>query len=520
MYKPRVSYIWYILISISILLFFYVAGRMSGMEERASRFRRPAYTPDMGKPLHAAQRGLKTNPGVTERTEASPLSVLAEDVIRPNNVRKYEVMKTKENIIKRMQIKKANTKSFQRTKIKHSSVFSLADFKPGKDSKPMLFGLETVKSRLNYEFSDADDSIRANSMIKRVPKFDPNRANVMDMIGNIPVGNKVPVESARQILIATTWRSGSTFLGDLLNHYKGTFYYFEPLHYYSYTQDMSKLQNETSFLKSLYSCNFDSKNVGYLNHASKTANKFLFQNHNFRLWNSCQNLLPNNILCFMPDYLNKVCPLFPIKLIKTVRLRVRKVEKLLEDPEMNLKVIVLVRDPRGVYNSRSSGAVKKWCKRDMCANPEVGCSDLSDDIQAAFDLEARYPGKVWLVRYEDLSLSPEDTTMNMLNFLDLPFTEGIANFIDTHTSKEKLKVVKNKRTKKLQKKKNPYGTAKNSSATAFAWREKMSFPKIMNIQESCHAPMEHLGYKILTNEEDLKAEDLPIEKTAQQVWPF
>ena len=31
--------------------------------------------------------------------------------------------------------------------------------------------------------------------------------------------------------LATTWRSGSTFLGDLLNHYPGSFYYFEPLHY-------------------------------------------------------------------------------------------------------------------------------------------------------------------------------------------------------------------------------------------------------------------------------------------------
>ena len=108
----------------------------------------------------------------------------------------------------------------------------------------------------------------------------------------------------------------------------------------------------------------------------------------------------------------------------------------------------------------------------------------------------------------------------MLNFLDLPFTEGIANFIDTHTLKEKLNVVKNRGTKRFQEEENPYGTAKNSSATAFAWRDKMSFLKIMKIQEYCYAPMERLGYKILTNEEDLKAEDLPIEKTAQQVWPF
>ena len=57
-------------------------------------------------------------------------------------------------------------------------------------------------------------------------------------------------------------------------------------------------------------------------------------------------------MCFMPDFLNAVSPLYPIKLMKTVRLRVIETEKLLMDPELNLKVVVLVRDPRGVYASR------------------------------------------------------------------------------------------------------------------------------------------------------------------------
>ena len=33
----------------------------------------------------------------------------------------------------------------------------------------------------------------------------------------------------RRILILTTWRSGSTFLGELLSMIPGTFYSFEPL---------------------------------------------------------------------------------------------------------------------------------------------------------------------------------------------------------------------------------------------------------------------------------------------------
>lgn len=428
----------------------------------------------------------------------------------------YEILRTKESTERRNKMK---TLHYKKTQVKAKSLFSLADFKPGKESKPMKYGLNVVKSRLNYEFSNAADSFKANQL-QKVQSFDSSKARMMDIVGNISVGEKVPVESARQILIATTWRSGSTFLGDLLNHYKGTFYYFEPLHYYSKIKDHTKIQNETSFLKSLFTCKFNSENMGFLHHVSQGPNKFLFANHNFRLWKSCHNLLPNDLMCFMPDYLNRVCPLFPIKLIKTVRFRVNNVEELLQDSAMNLKVIVLVRDPRGVYNSRSSGAVKTWCKNDLCANPEVGCRDLNSDIESAFDLEARYPGRVRLVRYEDLSMFPEDTSMDMLNFLGLPYTDGIADYIETHTSKEKLKVVKNKKTHKKQLKKNPYGTAKNSSATAFAWREKLGFKKTMNIQEACQVPMEKLGYKMVLNEEGMRSEDLPIEKTAEEVWPF
>ena len=48
------------------------------------------------------------------------------------------------------------------------------------------------------------------------------------------ISDKLPVENARNILVATSWRSGSTFLGDLLNHYPGTYYSFEPIHYIDY----------------------------------------------------------------------------------------------------------------------------------------------------------------------------------------------------------------------------------------------------------------------------------------------
>ena len=42
--------------------------------------------------------------------------------------------------------------------------------------------------------------------------------------------------------------------------------------------------------------------------------------------------------------------------------------------------------------------VKEGKKKEECADPTVDCCDLADDIVAAEDLAARYPGKVTLVR--------------------------------------------------------------------------------------------------------------------------
>ena len=299
-----------------------------------------------------------------------------------------EVLKSKEGFQVHKKKKVQLEKLRQRTRPNPRTIFSLADYKPGKSSKPLKYGLDLTLTRLNMEFGRDEQSAKANVASRYFkPSFSPKAGKSMEMVGGIKVGQDVPNHSARHVLVLTTWRSGSTFLGDLLNHYKGTFYYFEPLHYYSKSKNNPSLknpvQNETDFLKSLYHCQFDENNLGFLHHVSKSDNKFLFKNHNFRLWNSCEHLLPNDMMCLMPEYLNKVCPKFPIKLIKTVRLQMRNIEELITDATLGLKVIFLVRDPRGTYNSRSSGTISKWCIRDECANPAVGCEQLLDNVNVS-----------------------------------------------------------------------------------------------------------------------------------------
>ena len=78
---------------------------------------------------------------------------------------------------------------------------------------------------------DKNSSCFANPL-KYYEKIPPIKTySHWDLDSKFIISEKIPVKKAKNILLATSWRSGSTFLGDLLNHYPGTFYSFEPLHY-------------------------------------------------------------------------------------------------------------------------------------------------------------------------------------------------------------------------------------------------------------------------------------------------
>jgi hypothetical protein len=62
---------------------------------------------------------------------------------------------------------------------------------------------------------------------------------------------------------------------------------------------------------------------------------------------------------------------------------------------LNLKVLVLVRDPRGTMESRRH---RDWCPGNLdCDDPAMLCSDMVDDFRAAEELVKRYPGRIRFV---------------------------------------------------------------------------------------------------------------------------
>jgi hypothetical protein len=127
-------------------------------------------------------------------------------------------------------------------------------------------------------------------------------------------------------IIITSWRSGSTFLGDVLNALPGNFYHYEPLLTYAIQRIRGPPNDESAIksLKKLLNCDYNDMDE-YLEFG-KTHN-YLFS-HNSRLWKYC-NMYPQ--FCYEPKFLNDYCKMFPLQSMKVVRLQMSVAAKLLED---------------------------------------------------------------------------------------------------------------------------------------------------------------------------------------------
>ncbi|KAL1131728.1 hypothetical protein AAG570_011341, partial [Ranatra chinensis] len=273
-------------------------------------------------------------------------------------------------------------------------------------------------------------------------------------------------------IIITTWRSGSTFLGDVLNSIPGNYYHYEPLLDFGIVQVRGPpLANKAVHnIRQLLNCNYS--DLGEYLQFGQDHN-WLFQ-HNTRLWDRCTEY---QHLCWAPQFLNKYCALFPFQSMKIVRLRLNLMEQLLEDPKLGIRVLLLVRDPRGTMQSRRH---REWCPgQSDCWDPALLCADLIADYSTAIRLKKRFPNQFRVVRYEDVSLDPYKRVKEILNFFGFDLVPTVKRFLDTHTKTDAGGVS---------------STFRNSRVAPFRWRSELSHKEVKLIQRKCSAAMAAWGY--------------------------
>lgn len=286
-------------------------------------------------------------------------------------------------------------------------------------------------------------------------------------------------------IILSTWRSGTTFLGELLNAVQGTFYHYEPLlrHKTNVIRGPPLAVHALYSVKKMFKCDF----IGikqYFNYGKMHLNQF---SHNSRLWKYCKY---QKEFCLDANFTSKFCKLFPFQSMKLVRVRLHLIEDILRDEELNVRVVLLIRDPRGVMQSRQ---FQHWCKPSPdCWNPKRLCGDMVSDHNEIGILLKKYPKQLAVLRFEELALFPEVTMLQVFEFLRLSPVASVWKFLYRHTNIDIDSVS---------------STYRVSRDVPFRWKNVLEFDYVKEIQGVCKEAMEMWGYRLAHNVSHLRSED-------------
>ncbi|XP_043937516.1 carbohydrate sulfotransferase 6-like [Protopterus annectens] len=324
------------------------------------------------------------------------------------------------------------------------------------------------------------------------------------------------------LIIISTWRSGSSLVGQLFSQHPKVFYLMEP------SWHIWKLLNKGSavglqmavrdLLRSIFHCDMSVYDA-YLPKDKKVRNLFswkssralcsppacnFFRQTDIIDQNECGKLCGRNNF----SKVEEACKAYSHVVLKEVRVfNLNAIYPLMLDQSLNLRVIHLVRDPRAVFNSR--GQLYRALANDnqillnhiLIDNQteyrvmELICKSHMHIYNMAMEGLHRILKKHYmLVRYEDLARNPLPVVEEMYNFVNLDLNPTLKNWI--------LNVTCANRSGKYNR---AFATGpRNASFVSQKWRQSLPFHKVEKVQRACEKAMNTLGYQLVYSEEEQK----------------
>ncbi|KAM9323851.1 carbohydrate sulfotransferase 4-like [Gastrophryne carolinensis] len=309
------------------------------------------------------------------------------------------------------------------------------------------------------------------------------------------------------LLVVSSWRSGSSFLGQIFNHHNDVFYIFEPGH-----SVWMKLYGESSellhypvrdLLRSLFTCDVSPLRHYFRNGGDSIGNLgFFAETRALCTPPICSAFVPgegyDRLNCYHRckntplDKMAEACRAHSHIVMKTVRiLDLSVLLPLFQDPDLDLRILHLVRDPRAVALSRKSfdldienrivlknegeknittnRVMKKICKSQV---------DINNVARVALALRGRYMA----IRHEDLASEPLESIKKIYNFADLSISKDLDQWVYNITHNE------------VEGKHGVMTFSRDSSKVVQRWRTALDFRDVQEIQENCKEAMDLFGY--------------------------
>lgn len=177
--------------------------------------------------------------------------------------------------------------------------------------------------------------------------------------------------------------------------------------------------------------------------------------------------------------------------MKLLRLGMQFLRPILEDKSMNAFILLLVRDPRAIMISRMTTV--NFCYTNDCYDPNILCSNMENDLVAYLEYSNLFPGRVILLRYEDLSLYPFEILEKVFKTTDLDFHSRIKEYVLTHS-----KIV-NISTGEIY---------WDSRTHLLEWTNTINATFLRKVQIACYSVMQKLGYKIILSNTNVSLTDI------------
>ncbi|XP_018594751.1 carbohydrate sulfotransferase 6 [Scleropages formosus] len=347
--------------------------------------------------------------------------------------------------------------------------------------------------------------------------------------GNLLPSIRAPTQGKVHVLLLSSWRSGSSFLGQVFSQHPDVFYLMEPAwHVWTTLQQPGARALRMAvrdLVRSVFQCDF-SVFEAYTPEHRNVSNLFMWSHSRalcsppacpltprraFSNESECKRRCDTRGLQGAED----ACRSYSHVVVKEVRFfDLVSLYPLLRDPAIDLRIIHLIRDPRAVVKSREQAV--KALMRDNALVLEEGDAEVIDTQYRVMQEVCRshvrihetatlkppdfLRGRYKMVRYEDLVLNPLDEIESMYSFAGLEMNMQLQEWIYriTHgkgkgTRKEAFKI-----------------TSRNAKDVAQAWRTTLPHDKVQRIQEVCKGAMSLLGYRLVDSKKEQAQLDLDL----------
>ncbi|KAG7170807.1 Carbohydrate sulfotransferase 3-like 3 [Homarus americanus] len=191
-------------------------------------------------------------------------------------------------------------------------------------------------------------------------------------------------------VLSSAGRSGSSLLGSLVASLGRAMYIFEPLRtlrnirYESVTKDEALVE-----LRRNFQCDL---------RYNLSKSHFYIGTISYRESDECGPFYSENRRTSEAIRMaGQVCNRVPVKIIKTIRCRLQWISELLQDTNIDMKVIHLVRDPRGTMMSMYKTKFPDVSQKNLCPG-------LRQDLQHKQFMMERFPGRYMFIKGDVLRL--------------------------------------------------------------------------------------------------------------------